>query len=115
MTDEFPRNAQLPRVIISLKSVTPRGQSAQSGLAPGGGANVHDGRISAAQYGREIDDSPPQPLAEPRCALMAPVIDPLRFRPFVRASRKHHRSAVIVSKLAGHAQRSRIFVLAPRQ
>src|SRR5438552_10892304 len=77
MADEFPRDSKLPRVIVSLKSVAPRGQGTQSRFTPGGRTDIHDGGISAAQNGGEIDDSPPQALAEPRRALMTPVIHPL--------------------------------------
>src|ERR1700722_19204453 len=103
MTDELARNAQLPRVIVALKPVAPRGQRAQSGLSPRGGTDVHDGRISAAQYGGEIDDSPSQPLAEPRRALVAPIINPLRLGPFVRGARKYDWLAFTIAQFVRHA------------
>src|SRR5882762_3422486 len=115
MTDEFPRNSKLPGVIVTLKSVAPRGQGTQSRFSPGGGTHIHDSRISAAQNRGEIDDSPPQPLAEPRRALMTPVIHPLRLRPFVRAPRKHDRLAFEIAQRVFRANRSRVpVILSPR-
>ena len=53
---------------------------------------------------------------EPRRILVAPVIHPLRLRPFIRCPWKHHRPACAIAKLARHALRSRVrVVLSPRQ
>src|SRR5260370_17611744 len=91
MADKFSRDPEFPRVIVSLKPIAPRRQRAQSGLSPGRRADVHDGRVSASQYRREINDSPPKTLGEPGRILVAPVVHPLWFGPFVRRSRKHDR------------------------
>src|ERR1700736_3711484 len=113
MTDELSGNSQLPGVIVALKLIAPRRQRPQGGLSPRGGANVHDGRVSASQDGGEIDDSPPKALREPRCILVAPVVHPLRLGPFISRSGKYDRLAGAVEKFARHARRCGVRVVVP--
>ena len=93
MTNELSRRAQLPGMVVSLKSIAPRGQRAQSGLAPRRGADIHDGRIAASEHGREVDDAATQPGDEPGRILVTPVVHPFWLGPPVRRRRKHHRIA----------------------
>src|SRR5580658_4854531 len=115
MTDESPRNTQLPRVIVSLKSISPCGKGPQSGLSPGGGADVHDGGVSAPQYSGEIHDPPTKAFGEPRGILVTPVVHPARLGPFIGRAGKLDGPAGAIAKFTCSTCRSSVRILAAGQ
>src|ERR1700722_14574822 len=110
MADELSRDAEFPRVIVSLKPIAPRGQRTQSGLSPGRRADVHDSRVSASQYRREIDNSAAQTLRQPRSILVTPIVDPLGLGPAVGRLRENDRIAGAIAQLVRHARRRSVFI-----
>src|ERR1700689_5144227 len=113
MANQLAGDAQLPGAIVALEPVAPGGERAQPGFAPRRSTDVHDGRISAAQDGREIHDSAAQTLGEPRSILMTPIVDPFGFGPAIGGLREHDRITLAIAQLVRHACGGRILVPSP--